>query len=108
MIAAIPGLVEFGQEAVASVILNEKYRGYVRRSRKRLETRERIRSVSLDPVDSYMEIPEICFEAREALEAARPRTLGEAERIPGVRTADIEGLVVYLGRRGRRVGGGST
>ena len=108
MIAAIPGLVEFGQEAVASVILDEKYRGYVRRSRKRLETRERIRSVSLDPVDSYMEIPEICFEAREALEAARPRTLGEAERIPGVRTADIEGLVVYLGRRGRRVGGGST
>ena len=109
MIDLIPGLAGFQRETVSSVLLDEKYRGYVERSSRRIHDRKRMMSVGLESIESYLGIPELCIEAREALERCRPQTLGEALRLPGVRQADIDGLVIHLGRsRGRGPEGCST
>jgi tRNA uridine 5-carboxymethylaminomethyl modification enzyme len=98
MIQAIPDLGKFNRDTVSSSILDEKYRGYIERSRRKINTRERLMSINISGIDSYMGIGEICWEAREALEKRRPASLGEAAMLPGVRNADIEGLIVYLSR----------
>ncbi|MCK4505469.1 MAG: tRNA uridine-5-carboxymethylaminomethyl(34) synthesis enzyme MnmG [Candidatus Aegiribacteria sp.] len=96
LVELIPMLSSFRKDIIFSVMLDEKYSGYIKRSMKRDESRRRASSVNLSNITSYMEIKEICWEAREVLEKAKPRTLADAEKIPGIRPTDLEGLLLYL------------
>jgi tRNA uridine 5-carboxymethylaminomethyl modification enzyme len=96
LVELIPMLSSFRMDTIFSVMLDEKYSGYIKRSMKRDESRRRASSVNLSNIASYMEIKEICWEAREVLEKAKPRTLADAEKIPGIRPTDLEGLLLYL------------
>ncbi|MBD3369330.1 tRNA uridine-5-carboxymethylaminomethyl(34) synthesis enzyme MnmG [Candidatus Fermentibacteria bacterium] len=93
-----PGIGKFDAELVRSVVLDEKYRGYIERSERRIEQRKRMENVALSGIDSYRSIREICYEARVVLERERPATLGEAAGLPGVRPSDVEGIIVHLAR----------
>jgi tRNA uridine 5-carboxymethylaminomethyl modification enzyme len=46
----------------------------------------------------YTQLPGLSNEARARLQQRRPLTLGEASRIAGVRQADVQLLLVALGR----------
>lgn len=96
LVELIPELASFDDDTIFSVMLDEKYSGYIKRSRRRDESRRRASSVKLSSISSYMEINEICYEAREALEKVKPETLADAGRIPGIRPTDLEGLLLYL------------
>jgi tRNA uridine 5-carboxymethylaminomethyl modification enzyme len=80
-----------------------KYQGYL--------SRERIAAARISEMDD-LRIPEhvdygalqgLSFEAREKLNAVRPTSLGQASRIPGITPNDLQGLVLAVVRRGRRV-----
>ncbi len=73
-------LIEKDQKILLSVLLDEKYRGYIERNRRRHESSRNMGRISLGGIASYMEINEICWEAREVLERERPETLERAER----------------------------
>ena len=89
-------------EEVEAAILYEPYQARVDRERERLATmHERRLPEDLD----YRGLTALKHEARDVLDARRPRTLGEAMRLPGVTPADISVLLVELERRRR---GGST
>lgn len=57
---------------------------------------ERMERIRLDGITDYMKIDLITIEARQALNRSRPRTLGEAARMPSVRHSDLEGLMIHL------------
>ncbi|RKZ11244.1 tRNA uridine-5-carboxymethylaminomethyl(34) synthesis enzyme MnmG [Candidatus Fermentibacteria bacterium] len=97
--ALAESLVERDQKVLLSVLLDEKYRGYIERNLRRHESNRNLGSINLREIGSYMEIDEICWEAREVLERERPETLAGAERIPGIRPTDLHGLLIYLGRQ---------
>ena len=92
-------LVNRDESVLASVLLDEKYRGYIERNLRRHESVRDLEKISLRRISSYMEINEICWEAREVLERERPETLARAEKIPGIRPTDLHGLLIYLGRQ---------
>jgi tRNA uridine 5-carboxymethylaminomethyl modification enzyme len=46
----------------------------------------------------YQRIVSLGLEAREKLMKVRPRTLGQASRISGINPADVQILMVYMGR----------
>ena len=73
-----------------------KYEGYIRRE----EERARALAVREDqalPEDApYLEFQSLSYEAREKLESVRPRTIGQAGRIPGVSPSDLQNLLVEL------------
>ncbi len=100
VVARSHSLIDRDKRVLASVLLDEKYRGYIERNLRRHESSRNLENISLRRIGSYMEIDEICWEAREVLERDRPDTMARAEKIPGIRPTDLHGLLIYLGRQG--------
>jgi tRNA uridine 5-carboxymethylaminomethyl modification enzyme len=81
--------------AVEQVVIECRYHGYIKRQRQEVE---RIRSLGASAIPegfAYAGIPGLRTELVEKLTSARPATLGEAARIPGVTPA----AVALLARR---------
>jgi tRNA uridine 5-carboxymethylaminomethyl modification enzyme len=79
--------------------LDVKYEGYVRRQEESLE-RFRRREGQLLPADmDYDAVAGLSSEAREKLKTIRPRSLGQASRISGVRPSDLSLLMLHGSRR---------
>ena len=73
-----------------------KYKYYIEKQDKRIEKMHKMENVRI-PVDfDYGAIPSLSAESRNKLEKVRPLTLGQAERISGIRNSDIMLLMVYL------------
>ncbi len=85
-------------DSLSTVVLDLKYMGYVKRAKKRHEVRRRYGQVSLEFIEDYNLVLTISIEAREALNRIKPSNLFEAEVIPAVRQADLDGLVLHLMR----------
>lgn len=84
--------LEVDPDDAAWADLELKYEGYMRRERR---SADRIRSMDgfeLPNLD-FPSLSSLSFEAREKLARSRPRTLGQASRIPGVSPSDLQGLV---------------
>ncbi|MFO8183761.1 MAG: tRNA uridine-5-carboxymethylaminomethyl(34) synthesis enzyme MnmG [Candidatus Aegiribacteria sp.] len=97
--AMVPELDSPDLDVLRSVMLDEKYAGYIQRNLRRHRSRSVSSGITLESIDSYMEIDEICWEAREVLEREKPENISLAERLPGVRPTDIQGLMIHLGRK---------
>ena len=95
----VPSLRKVRKSILGSVMLDEKYRGYIERNLRRFESRNKYGKIILSKIESYMTIDEICWEARETLERERPETLAEAAEIQGIRPTDLQGLIIYLSRK---------
>ena len=73
-----------------------KYEGYLQKEEAAIR-QARAMEEKLLPVDApYMEITGLRMEARQKLSAQRPRSIGQASRIPGVSPADVAVLMVWV------------
>ncbi len=71
-----------------------KYKGYIEKEAREVEKQASLESVPLSSEMDYWAIDAIRYESREKLDRIRPRTLGQALRIPGISPADIAILSV--------------
>ena len=81
--------------------ITAKYEGYLRKQDVLLARANAMEERLLPEDVDYMKIPALRIEARQKLNAIRPRSLGQASRTPGVSPADIAVLIVYLAKRSR-------
>ena len=95
----LPSIESYRQDVVQSVLLDNKYRGYIERNKRKYEARRQAGNISLEGISSYMDIEEICWEAREVLEKGKPENIKQAGELPGVRPTDIQGLLIHLNRK---------
>ena len=73
-----------------------KYEGYLQKEEAAIR-QARAMEEKLLPADApYMEITGLRMEARQKLSAQRPRSIGQASRIPGVSPADVAVLMVWV------------
>ncbi len=77
-----------------------KYAAYIDRSRRELEARKGYETVEIGKVD-YSRVPSLSLEGQEALNRAKPATLGAAQRLRGVRDSDVTALLVFCKRSSR-------
>ena len=78
--------------------IEAKYKYYIEKQDKRVEKLHKMENTRI-PVDfDYGSIPSLSSESRLKLEQIRPTTLGQANRISGIRNSDIMLLMVYLKR----------
>lgn len=75
-----------------------KYAGYIDRQAMEVERLRRMEQRRIPDSFDYAAIPGLSNEARARLVQRRPLTLGEASRVAGVRQADVQLLLVKLGR----------
>ena len=75
-----------------------KYDGYISRQKDEIE-KLKVYENMLIPIEfDYKIIKSISNEGREKLSSVLPETVGQAQRIPGIRPTDISILLVYLKR----------
>ncbi len=94
-----PTAPELPKAVTEQVEITVKYEGYIRRQLKEVEDFERLENRTLPADLDYTDIQGLRLEAREKLNAVKPRNLGQAGRISGVSPADIAALMIYLERR---------
>lgn len=80
----------------AEIIL--KYSGYISREADLAAKQKRLENVKIPSGYNFLGIDAISTEARQKLERIRPATIGQAARMPGVSPADINILLLLLGR----------
>jgi tRNA uridine 5-carboxymethylaminomethyl modification enzyme len=88
----------FSTDTIMTVEASIKYEGYLKRQEsdvRRLSRAEHVRVPEDFPFDS---IEAISRESREKLGRVRPRTLGQAARISGVKPSDIAVLDILLAK----------
>lgn len=86
-------------ELVKEVATEVKYRGYLEKEKSMQKDAEQMESKVLPESIDYKKMSNLRIEARQKLDAVRPRTLGQASRISGVSPADINVLITYLMRK---------
>jgi len=88
-------------DVIGEVELEVKYEGYIARQLAQVERLKRLEDKKIPEDLDYARVKNLSSEGREKLFEIRPRTLGQAARIPGVSQADLAILMVYLKGRGR-------
>ncbi|MDR2700889.1 MAG: tRNA uridine-5-carboxymethylaminomethyl(34) synthesis enzyme MnmG [Spirochaetaceae bacterium] len=93
-------LAAFPSEWVERVLLDQKYAGYIEKENRIIARNAKMERVKLDPHLDYSTLEGLSAEAREKFNKVRPRTVGQAARIPGIRQGDIALLMVLSQRSG--------
>lgn len=99
--AKLPGLRELSVADRRVVVGLLRYDGYVARTEKERARVRRLRHVPLPDHLVPGEIPGLSREVAEALATARPRTLADAERVPGMTPAATAILAGWLAAASR-------
>ena len=85
-------------EIVESCEIQIKYEGYIRREKLEAQKLQRLDQIRIPNHFNYNEVQSLSTEARQKLTRIRPKSIGDANRIPGVSPNDISVLLVLLGR----------
>jgi tRNA uridine 5-carboxymethylaminomethyl modification enzyme len=88
----------FPPEWVSRIVLDNKYAGYIEKEKRIIARNAKMERVKLDPDTDYSALTGLSAEAREKLTRVRPRTVGQAARIPGIRQGDVALLMVLSQR----------
>ena len=85
-------------EIIEAAEINIKYAGYIEREKIAANKLQRLEQIFLSETFDYDSVQSLSTEARQKLSRIRPKTIGEASRIPGVSPNDISVLLVLMGR----------
>ena len=101
---AMPKLKKFiekegiSEEVIAQAEIQIKYRGYIEREKFFADKLLRLENIAIPEDFDYEAMQSLTIEARQKLSRQRPKTIGQASRIPGVSPADINVLLIKFGR----------
>jgi tRNA uridine 5-carboxymethylaminomethyl modification enzyme len=95
--AVAPGVDD--PSIAAQVETRAKYAGYIARQQDEIERTRRHAETPIPEDVDYAAVRGLSSEVRQKLAEARPQTLGQAGRIPGVTPAALSLLLVHLKRR---------
>jgi len=88
----------FDTDTMMTVEAEIKYKGYLTRQQGEVKRLSRAESIKIPKDFGYEDIGTISRESREKLAKIRPRTLGQAARISGVKPSDIAVLDILLAK----------
>ena len=89
------------EQVVLQVDVQAKYAGYIERQRQEIERQRRSEETPLPADLDYAGVVGLSHEARQRLAEARPQTVGQAGRLPGITPAAISILLIHLRKRSR-------
>ncbi|UJF30858.1 tRNA uridine-5-carboxymethylaminomethyl(34) synthesis enzyme MnmG [Kaistella sp. 97-N-M2] len=89
---------EFAEDVKEQAEINIKYRGYIEKEKDNVEKLNRLETIKIPTDFDFKVINSLSAEAKQKLDKVRPQSIAQAGRISGVSPADINVLLIYLGR----------
>ena len=89
---------KINQEVIEQAEIEIKYGGYLNKEKEAVKKAKRLENIKINEDFDYTKLHSISAEGREKLKTVKPKTIAQAARISGVSPADINVLLVYLGR----------
>ncbi|HVN88182.1 MAG TPA: tRNA uridine-5-carboxymethylaminomethyl(34) synthesis enzyme MnmG [Candidatus Binataceae bacterium] len=93
-IAGLEALLD--ADSAAELETEVKYEGYVRRQAESIERFRRMEDSLIPESLDFAEVTGLSTEVRERLSRVRPRSLGQAARMPGITPAAVSLLAIHL------------
>jgi len=91
-------MTNLSDEVIESCEIQIKYAGYIKREQIEAAKLQRLDQIRIPDGFNYDEVQSLSTEARQKLSRVRPKSIGEAQRIPGVSPNDVSVLLVLMGR----------
>ena len=89
---------QFSEEVKEQAEINIKYRGYIEKEKENVAKLNRLETIKIPEDFDYSNINSLSSEAKQKLNKVQPHSIAQAGRISGVSPADINVLLIYLGR----------
>lgn len=89
---------DFAEDVKEQAEINIKYRGYIEKEKDNVEKLNRLETIKIPTDFDFKVINSLSAEAKQKLDKIRPQSIAQAGRISGVSPADINVLLIYLGR----------
>lgn len=94
--AKLPSVLSYAPAIRSEVELDVKYEGYLRRQEAEAQMFSRKENMMIPPDFDYDALRGLSAESREKLKQIRPASVGQAQRISGLRVSDIALLMMGL------------
>ena len=91
-------LAPFTPDALEQAEIQTKYQVYIDKEKELVDRMRQLEDLEIPEKFDYQRIVALGAEAREKLIRVKPKTLGQASRISGINPADVQILMVYMGR----------
>jgi tRNA uridine 5-carboxymethylaminomethyl modification enzyme len=85
-------------QVLEQIEIEIRYEGYINRQNEQIKKFEQLESVQIPADYNFNRMKAVSKEGREKLNKIKPQSIGQASRVPGVTSADISALLVYLHR----------
>ncbi|HFK5585829.1 TPA: tRNA uridine-5-carboxymethylaminomethyl(34) synthesis enzyme MnmG [Elizabethkingia anophelis] len=89
---------EYADEVREQAEINIKYKGYIDKEKENVAKLHRLENIKIPENFDYSKVNSLSAEAKQKLSSVRPETIAQAGRISGVSPADINILLIFLGR----------
>ncbi len=96
------------QDVLEQLEIQAKYEGYINKQMEQIQRFEKMENKPIPKNIDYKDIYGLSNEAVQKLEKFRPASIGQASRISGVNPADINILLIYLGKKRKQKGSYGT
>ncbi len=84
------------KDIIMQIETSLKYEGYIYRQKEQVERFFTNENIVIPNTFKYSKVKSLSTEARDKLEKIRPRSIGQAMRIAGVRPSDISAILIYM------------
>ena len=102
-VLTMAGLTEhLDADEAAQLEIDVKYEGYIKRQAEMVDRFKRLEDAVIPEWVDYAAVSGLSTEVRERLLSARPRSLGQAARMPGMTPAAVSLIAFHLKSRRRR------
>ena len=91
-----PDLGAIPADCAAQLAIEGKYQAYIKRQESDIKDWKREQGLALPPDLDYTQVGSLSTEVRLKLAAARPETLGDAGRLPGMTPAAVTALLAFV------------
>jgi tRNA uridine 5-carboxymethylaminomethyl modification enzyme len=88
--------IKSSEDVIVQIETFLKYEGYIVRQKEQVERFFTNENIIIPDTFKYSKIKSLSSEALDKLEKIRPRSIGQAMRIAGVRPSDISAILIYM------------
>lgn len=89
---------EYSEDIQEQAEINIKYKGYIEKEKENVAKLQRMENIKIPDDFDFSKVASLSSEALQKMNNIRPKNIAQASRISGVSPADINVLLIYLGK----------